>query len=307
VKLQKISQEIYELKYQYKDPHGNPIDKDIHDTNKRVARTLANIEHDPELWYDNFLWALENGAICAGRITSNAGTSEFKSRTSTINCTMSGIIHDNLPDIFQKLKEAAITMQYGCGIGFDFSNLRSKTSWVNGVGATSSGPLSFMDAFDTMALTISSSGSRRSAMMATFFVHHPDILDVIKAKQTKGRLRKFNISILLTDEFMYAVRNKENYLLYFPVTKDELDIFKYSSDQLIYKKWSVVEDNYIVDKMGMVLCKIYDRLPAEEIYNEIMKSTYTSAEPGCLFVDTINRYNNLYFSEYITATNPCGT
>ena len=189
------------------------------DTYKRVARALADVEREEvrEHWYERFLWALRRGAIPAGRVTSNAGALEHKPATSTINCTVSGTIRDSMDDILRKVHEAGLTLKAGCGIGYELSTLRPRGAYVSGAGAYTSGPLSFMDIFDKMCFTVSSAGGRRGAQMGTFDVGHPDVMEFIRAKRENGRLRQFNLSLLITDEFMQAVREDRDWKLAFPL------------------------------------------------------------------------------------------
>ena len=169
-----------------------------------------------EQWYESFLWALRHGAIPAGRVTSNAGALEHKPATSTINCTVSGTIRDSMDDILNKVHEAGLTLKAGCGIGYEFSTLRPRGAYVSGAGAYTSGPLSFMDIYDKMCFTVSSAGGRRGAQMGTFDIGHPDVLEFIRAKRENGRLRQFNLSLLVTDEFMKAVKSDGEWKLAFP-------------------------------------------------------------------------------------------
>ena len=194
-----------------------------------MAKALVEVEAKDisQDWYEKFLWALRHGVITAGRITSNAGAQAHKPATSTINCTVSGIISDSMEDILQKNLEAGLTLKAGCGIGYEFSTLRPKGAYVSGAGAYTSGPLSFMDIYDKTCFTISSAGGRRGAQMATFEIGHPDVMDFIKAKREDGRLRQFNLSLLITAEFMEAVKNDTDWALSFPITQSELE-----SDQL---------------------------------------------------------------------------
>ena len=170
IKLQSASADIWDKKYRLKDKAGNPVDETIDATYRRVARALADVEEKgkQDLWHERFLWALRNGAIPAGRIISNAGALEHKPSTSTINCTVSGIVEDSMLDILEKNLEAGLTLKAGCGIGYEFSTLRPKGAYVSGAGAYTSGPLSFMDIFDKMCFTVSSAGGRRGAQMAIF-------------------------------------------------------------------------------------------------------------------------------------------
>ena len=204
VPFQEASLDIWDKKYRLTAKDGTPIDKTMDDTYKRVARALADVEREEvrEQWYERFLWALRRGAIPAGRVTSNAGALEHKPATSTINCTVSGTIRDSMDDILGKVHEAGLTLKAGCGIGYEFSTLRPRGAYVSGAGAYTSGPLSFMDIYDKMCFTVSSAGGRRGAQMGTFDVGHPDVMDFIRAKRENGRLRQFNLSLLITDEFM---------------------------------------------------------------------------------------------------------
>ena len=208
IAMQEASLDIWDKKYRLKSKTGEVIDQTIDDTFKRVAKAIAGVEQgaeNQEKWNRLFLWALRRGAIPAGRITSNAGAQEHKPATSTINCTVSGTIKDSMDGILEKVHEAGLTLKAGCGIGYEFSTLRPKGAYVSGAGAYTSGPLSFMDIYDKMCFTVSSAGGRRGAQMATFEVGHPDAMDFIRAKREDGRLRQFNCSLLITDEFMEAV------------------------------------------------------------------------------------------------------
>ncbi len=207
IELQGASLDIWDKKYRLKDSQGNPVDGDIDGTYYRVARALAEVEDESnrQEWEQRFVWALKRGAIPAGRIVSNAGAQEHKPSTSTINCTVSGIIADSMDGILQRNLEAGLTLKAGCGIGYEFSTLRPRGAFVSGAGAYTSGPMSFMDIFDKMCFTVSSAGGRRGAQMATFDVHHPDVFDFVKAKREDGRLRQFNLSLLITEDFIKAV------------------------------------------------------------------------------------------------------
>jgi len=201
--LQAASQDIWDTKYRLKDKHGKPVDADLKATWERVARALSKVEEadKQDFWYERFVWALEHGAIPAGRIMSNAGAEAYKPATSTINCTVSGIVPDSMDGILSMVKEAGLTLKAGCGIGYEFSTLRPKGAYVTGAGAYTSGPLSFMDIYDKMCFTVSSAGGRRGAQMGTFDISHPDVIDFIKAKREDGRLRQFNLSCLITKDF----------------------------------------------------------------------------------------------------------
>ncbi len=262
-----ISQQIWDMKYRLKSPDGRPVDKTIDDTWARVANALAAREADPEIWAQHFKDALTGFKFLpAGRIISGAGTDRM---VTLFNCFVMGEIPDDMSGIFDNLKEAALTMQQGGGIGYDFSTLRPKGSPVKRVGADASGPLSFMDVWDSMCRTIMSAGSRRGAMMATMRCDHPDIEDFIAAKREPGRLRMFNLSVLVTDAFMRAVKEDAPWELTFGGTT-------------------------------------YRTLPARELWDKIMRGTYAYAEPGVIFIDRINARNNLAYCETIHATNPCG-
>ena len=262
-----ISQQIWDMKYRLKDADGTPVDKTIEETWGRIAKALAQVEKDPALWEARFADALADFKFLpAGRIISGAGTDR---RVTMFNCFVMGDIPDDMAGIFEHLKEAALTMQQGGGIGYDFSTLRPKGAPVKGVGADASGPLSFMDVWDAMCRTIMSAGSRRGAMMATMRCDHPDIEAFIDAKHEAGRLRMFNLSVLITDPFMEAVKHDQ--------------------------AWELV--------FGGV---VYKSLPARALWDKIMHATYAYAEPGVIFIDRINRLNNLHYCETIHATNPCG-
>jgi ribonucleoside-diphosphate reductase alpha chain len=264
-----ISQQIWDMKYRLKGPDGAPLDKTIEDSWRRVAAALAEAE-TPEtgaFWAEAFYEALSGFKFLpAGRILAGAGS---KRNVTLFNCFVMGTIPDDMSGIFEHLREAALTMQQGGGIGYDFSTLRPKGAPVKGVGADASGPLSFMDVWDAMCRTIMSAGHRRGAMMATLRCDHPDIESFIEAKQQPGRLRMFNLSVLVTDGFMLAVKEDGPWELKFNGTT-----------------FRVVR--------------------ARELWDRIMRSTYAAAEPGVIFIDRINRANNLAYCETIQATNPCG-
>jgi ribonucleoside-diphosphate reductase alpha chain len=309
VPFQEASLDIWDKKYRLKSRIGECIDADIDETYKRVALAISRVEKTPELkerWYEEFLWALRRGAIPAGRITSNAGAREHKPATSTINCTVSGTINDSMNGILDKVHEAGLTLKAGCGIGYEFSTLRPKGAYVSGAGAYTSGPLSFMDIYDKMCFTVSSAGGRRGAQMATFEIGHPDVMEFIRAKREDGRLRQFNCSLLITDEFMDAVANDQDWALAFPITPQEateLDID--DPEQVLWREWPVF-DEYVTREDGLVACKVYKKIPARRMWDMIMSSTYDFAEPGFILIDRINEMNNNWFCENIRATNPCG-
>ena len=290
--FQAASLDIWSSKYRLMAKTGAIVDQTIDDTYRRVARALA----------------LRHGAIPAGRIMSNAGAHEHKPATSTINCTVSGTVGDSMDDILNKVHEAGLTLKAGCGIGYEFSTLRPKGAYVTGAGAYTSGPLSFMDIYDRMCFTVSSAGGRRGAQMGTFDVGHPDAVDFIRAKREDGRLRQFNLSLLITDEFMQAVKRDEDWKLAFPVTdkeveQDGLDVT--DDSQFVWREWPEPE-SYHRNERGEVACKIYKTLPAKRVWDLIMASTYDFAEPGFVLIDKVNEMNNNWFVENIRATNPCG-
>lgn len=311
VPMQPASLDIWDKKYRLTDKQGKPIDRLIDDTYKRVAKAIAQVEakKDRDNWYKMFYWALKNGAIPAGRITSNAGAELHKPATSTINCTVSGIIEDSMDSILGRIHEAGLTLKAGCGIGYEFSTLRPKGSFVAGAGASTSGPLSFMEIFDSMCKTVSSAGGRRGAQMATFDISHPDIRDFIKAKRQDGCLRQFNLSLLITDDFIKAVKSEALWPLVFPVMKSELsEVDLNDPEQVVWREWPVHSEGYQVSKDGLVACRIYGNVPAQKIWNLIMSSTYDFAEPGFILIDRVNEMNNNWWCENIRATNPfqCG-
>jgi ribonucleoside-diphosphate reductase alpha chain len=309
IEMQPASYDIWDKKYRLKTKRGEPVDATIDDTYKRVAKALSEAEPTAEkqkYWYERFLWALRRGAIPAGRITSNAGALEHKPATSTINCTVSGTITDSMDDILAKVHEAGLTLKAGCGIGYEFSTLRPRGAYVSGAGAYTSGPLSFMDIYDKMCFTVSSAGGRRGAQMGTFDVSHPDVKEFIGAKREDGRLRQFNLSLLVTDEFMQAVEADGDWPLVFPVNiKEADDIDVNDPRQVVWRDWPHTT-NYVVREDGMVACKIYGHIKARQLWNRIMASTYDYAEPGFILIDRVNEMNNNWWCENIRATNPCG-
>ena len=262
-----IAEQIWDMKYRFKEADGTPIDNTVEDSWSRIAGALASVEKDPKAWEPKFYNALEDFKyLPAGRITAGAGTARS---VTLFNCFVMGTVPDSMGGIFDMLKEAALTMQQGGGIGYDFSTIRPKGALVEGVAADASGPLSFMDVWDSMCRTIMSAGSRRGAMMATMRCDHPDVEDFITAKSDAARLRMFNMSVLITDPFMDAVK----------------------ADQ----PWDLVFNG-----------KVYRTVQARDLWDAIMQSTYDYAEPGVIFIDRINKANNLSYCETIAATNPCG-
>ncbi|MEQ8252474.1 MAG: adenosylcobalamin-dependent ribonucleoside-diphosphate reductase [Oceanibaculum nanhaiense] len=262
-----ISQQIWDMKYRLKRADGAPLDRTLEDSWRRVASALAAPERDQALWEGRFYEALEDFKFLpAGRILAGAGTERS---VTLFNCFVMGTVPDDMAGIFEHLKEAALTMQQGGGIGYDFSTLRPKGAAVKGVGADASGPLPFMDVWDAMCRTIMSAGHRRGAMMATMRCDHPDIENFIAAKQEAGRLRMFNLSVLVTDAFMQAVKEDSSWDLVFGGT-------------------------------------VYRTVEARALWDSIMRATYAYAEPGVIFIDRVNNRNNLHYCETIAATNPCG-
>jgi ribonucleoside-diphosphate reductase alpha chain len=262
-----IAEQIWDMKYRFRKADGIAIDLSVEDTWRRIARDVARVEVAPEAWEDRFYDALSDFRFLpAGRITAGAGTAR---QVTLFNCFVMGTIPDSMGGIFEMLKEAALTMQQGGGIGYDFSTIRPRGADVHGVAADASGPLSFMDVWDAMCRTIMSAGSRRGAMMATMRCDHPDIEDFISAKADSARLRMFNLSVLVTDDFMQAVK--------------------------VDGPWELQFDS-----------KIYHTVKARDLWNRMMRATYDYAEPGVIFIDRINAANNLSYCETIAATNPCG-
>jgi len=312
IPFQAASVDIWEKKYRLVRKDGVVIDETIDDTYRRVARALAEVEETEEKreqWGERFLWALRHGAIPAGRIISNAGAQAYKPATSTINCTVSGTIEDSMDDILEKVHQAGLTLKAGCGIGYEFSTLRPKGAFVAGAGAYTSGPLSFMDIYDKMCFTVSSAGGRRGAQMATFDIGHPDVMDFIRAKREDGRLRQFNLSLLITREFIEAVKADADWKLAFPVCEKELELEKLDLDdpeQVVWREWPT-DNGYITREDGLTACKVYRSIRARRLWDVIMASTYDYAEPGFILIDKVNEMNNNWFCENIRATNPCVT
>ncbi|MDR2872209.1 MAG: ribonucleoside-diphosphate reductase, partial [Xanthomonadaceae bacterium] len=270
IALQPASADIWDKKYRLKSKQGDVIDIDIDGTYQRVARALADAEpvgEKREYWHERFLWALRRGAIPAGRITSNAGALEHKPATSTINCTVSGTVTDSMDGILEKVHEAGLTLKAGCGIGYEFSTLRPRGAFVAGAGAYTSGPLSFMDIFDKMCFTVSSAGGRRGAQMGTFDVSHPDVRDFIRVKREDGRLRQFNLSLLITDGFMQAVEQDVDWPLVFPINakeRGELDLR--DPAQIVWRDWPT-RTGYVVRDDGLVACRIYGHIKARHLWD----------------------------------------
>ncbi|MDH3588130.1 MAG: adenosylcobalamin-dependent ribonucleoside-diphosphate reductase [Gammaproteobacteria bacterium] len=310
IPYQPASIDIWEQKYRLCARDGSTVDDTLDDTYRRVARALADVEPSDrrERWNERFLWALRHGAIPAGRIVSNAGAQEHKPATSTINCTVSGTVSDSMNDILGKVHEAGLTLKAGCGVGYEFSTLRPRGAYVSGAGAHTSGPLSFMDIYDRMCFTVSSAGGRRGAQMATFDIGHPDVIDFIRAKREDGRLRQFNLSLLITDDFMQTVMDDKDWSLAFPISEAEqaADSIDLEDPELVVWRHWPSDENYLQREDGLVACRIYKKMPARRMWDLIMSSTYDFAEPGFVLIDRVNEMNNNWFSEDVRATNPCG-
>lgn len=280
-----IAQQIWDQKYRLKHFDGTPIDVTVQETWSRIASALAQAEDDPALWEPRFYSALEDFKFLpAGRIIAGAGADRS---VTLFNCFVMGTIPDSMSGIFDMLKEAALTMQQGGGIGYDFSTIRPKGAEVKGVAADASGPLTFMDVWDAMCRTVMSAGSRRGAMMATMRCDHPDIELFIDAKRDPAKLRMFNLSVLVTDDFMAAVKDDALWPLMH-------EVFPGKGRDI----------GSVVGADG-VRRYIYNVVPARALWEKIMRSTYDYAEPGVIFIDRINSANNLKYIEKIASTNPC--
>jgi len=286
-----ISEHIWDTKYRYRED-GAVRDRDITDTWRRIARALASVEQkDRDDWERRFYNVLEDFRFLpGGRIQAGAGT---RRRVTLFNCFVMGVIEDSMDGIFEALKEGALTMQRGGGVGYDFSTLRPRGRRARTVGGIASGPVSFMQIWDAMCATLLSTGNRRGAMMATLRCDHPDIEAFVAAKRDPGRLRNFNLSVLVTDAFMQAVEADADWPLVFP-----LDAGETPAGETVERPWS--------GGPAPVPCRVHGRVSARGLWNRIMRATYDYAEPGVLFIDRINRLNNLYYRETISATNPCG-
>ena len=313
--LQPASYDIWDKKYRLKDKRGNNQETCVNETFIRIAKALAAIEvNDQKEWQEKFLWAMQSGAYPAGRIISNAGAAKFKPATSTINCTVSGTIEDSMTGILQQVHQAGLTLKAGCGIGYEFSTLRPSGAYVAGAGATTSGPLSFMDIYDKMCFTISSAGGRRGAQMGVFDISHPDVKDFILAKREDGRLRQFNLSLLISDNFIKAVKSNLDWPLNFPLTHKEVLADKINlndTSSVLFKENHYHSDfikqhDYILNEQGEIACKIYQRIPAQRLWDMIMSNTFDYAEPGFILIDHANEMNNNWFCEQLRASNPCG-
>ncbi len=289
-----ISRHIWDTKYRHRA--GNVIyDHTIEDTWRRIAQTLAGVERrDQTHWEQYFYYALEDFKFLpGGRIQAGAGTAR---RITLFNCFVMGLIEDSIDSIFEHLKEGALTMQQGGGVGYDFSTLRPRGAPARSSGTIASGPVSFMRIWDSMCATLLSTGARRGAMMATLRCDHPDVEEFITAKQNSRELRHFNLSVQVTDDFMEAIKRDEEWQLVFPAA--DLGGKETIVHETVTRSWP--------GQPAPVACRILRRIPARVLWDKIMRATYDFAEPGVLFIDRINRLNNLWYREYITATNPCG-
>lgn len=284
-----ISKTIWDIKYRYRHQR-HAIDKTIEDTWRRVAKAIAKAEKGAERghWQKEFYGILEEFRFLpGGRILAGAGT---KHRVTLFNCFVMDIAEDSLRGIFDALEEGALTLQQGGGVGYDFSVLRPKGDKVKRTGLTASGPISFMRIWDTTCGIMLSTGARRGAMMGVLRCDHPDIEEFITAKEDPHELRHFNVSVMVSDAFMEAVKNDAEWALVFPAERDD--------GEIIYRQWGA--------SLEAIPCRVYRRIKARNLWNKIIYSAYNYAEPGVLFGDTINRMNNLWYRERINATNPCG-
>lgn len=287
-----VSREVWNWKYRLADDEAR--DATVRDTWRRVARALASVEPEhSEQWESAFLEALEDFRFLpGGRILAGAGS---RRDVTLFNCFVMGTIEDSMEGIFSALKEAALTLQQGGGIGYDFSTLRPSGMPARRCGGVASGPVSFMRIWDSMCATLLSAGARRGAMMATLRCDHPDIEIFIGAKHALGELRNFNLSVLITDDFMDALEHDRDWPLVFPAPPRETPA---DTGPIVFRRWSHTD--------SPVPCRIVRVIKARALWYAIMRSTYEYAEPGVLFIDRINRENNLWYCEHISATNPCG-
>jgi len=284
-----ISRHVWQTKYRFAD--HDQFERGIADSWRRMARALATVEpKDAEHWEQRFFSLLQDFKFLpGGRIQAGAGTAR---NVTLFNCFVMGPVEDSIPGIFRALEEGAVTMQQGGGIGIDFSTLRPRGAQAKAAGGVASGPVSFMHVWDAMCGTILSTGARRGAMMATLRCDHPDIEEFVTAKQQSGQLRRFNLSVQVTDAFITAVRNDADWPLSFPAAAFE------GEGETIARQWP--------GSAGPVPCRVVRHVRARALWDMILRGTYDYAEPGVLFIDRINRLNNLWYREHISATNPCG-
>ncbi len=284
-----IAREVWEAKYRSREERGAP-ERSLEQSWERVAAALAAGEADPVLWRGRFRAILDGFRFLpGGRILAGAGSAR---RVTLFNCFVMGLVEDSLDGIFDALKEGALTMQQGGGVGYDFSTLRPRGAVVRRAGTIASGPVSFMRIWDAMCATMLSTGARRGAMMATLRCDHPDIELFVSAKESPGELRNFNLSVLVSDALMQAVREDGPWALVFPREEWEQGV------ETVARRWSGAD--------AEVPCRVHRRVPARALWDRLMRATYDHAEPGVLFVDRINETNNLWYREQISATNPCG-
>jgi ribonucleoside-diphosphate reductase alpha chain len=284
-----ISRHVWQTKYRYLNRAMR--EGAITETWDRIAGALAAVEpNDAPAWEQRFYSILQDFKFLpGGRIQAGAGTAR---NVTLFNCFVMGVIDDSIRGIFRALQESAITMQQGGGIGIDFSTLRPRGTRARGAASIASGPVSFMEVWDAMCGTILSTGTRRGAMMATLRCDHPDIEEFVTAKQQAGRLRRFNLSVQVTDAFMAAVRDDTDWPLVFPAAAFE------GEGDMVLREWPGADE--------AMPCRIVRRLRARQLWDLILHATYDHAEPGVLFIDRINQLNNLWYRERISATNPCG-
>ncbi len=311
IPFQEASLDIWDKKYRLTSKDGGPVDKTMDDTYQRVARTLADVEKPAvrEQWARTLPVGAAQGRHPRRphhQQCRRAGSTSPPPPPSTARSP--GLIRDSMDDILQKVHEAGLTLKAGCGIGYEFSTLRPRGAYVSGAGAYTSGPLSFMDIYDKMCFTVSSAGGRRGAQMGTFDVGHPDVMEFIRAKRENGRLRQFNLSLLITDEFMQAVKDNADWKLAFPIRQKEFDgdRSRAAGSGEVHLARVAHHEGYIANDEGLVACKVYKTVPARRMWDVIMTSTYDFAEPGFILIDRVNEMNNNWWCENIRATNPCG-
>ncbi|HEY0721357.1 MAG TPA: adenosylcobalamin-dependent ribonucleoside-diphosphate reductase [Gammaproteobacteria bacterium] len=285
-----LSQRLWDVKYRQSDAHGER-EADIRASWRRVSRAIATAEGGERTHWEERFHTLLDGFhfLPGGRILAGAGAG---SRVTLFNCFVMGRIDDSIDGIFSALREGALTMQQGGGVGYDFSTLRPRGMEARHANTIASGPVSFMKIWDAMCATLLSTGARRGAMMATLRCDHPDIEEFVHAKRGSSSLSHFNLSVLISDAFMQAVREGREWALVFPTEGTE------PSGEVLQRVWS--------GGRAPVACRVFRRIDARKLWDEILSSSYAAAEPGVLFIDRINRLNNLYYREQITATNPCG-
>jgi len=292
-----ISSKVWDLKYRYR-LQDKILDRNIEDTWQRVAKAVAKAEPLKERahWQKQFHSILQNFRFLpGGRILAGAGT---KHNVTLFNCFVMNIAEDSLRGIFDGLEEGALTLQQGGGVGYDFSVLRPRGQYVKTAGTVASGPVSFMRIWDTTSAILLSTGARRGAMMGVLRCDHPDIEEFVTAKENPQELRHFNVSVMVSDAFMQAVKDNAEWPLIFPLSKEEIKKESLHEKNIIYRTWS--------NQREPVPCRIIKTIRARDLWQKIIKSAYDYAEPGVLFEDTINRLNNLWYCERISATNPCG-